>query len=441
MKIIDIINGYWAITPVKLEEIKRIYATHLRGEKIDIAAVEAATGKKLDNSMNGSYTVDNVAVIPIQGVIAKKMNLFSQISGGCSTQVIASDFQAAINDPNIKGIVLHIDSPGGTVDGTKALSDIIAAARGTKPVIACADGMMCSAAYWAGSAADSIYLADLTTDVGSIGVVASHMDISGAEEKAGIKTTEITAGKYKRAVSQYQPLSEEGRALIQADLDQIYELFVDAVAANRGRSVEDVLNNMSDGRVFLGQKAVEAGLVDGVATLAECIQQVKDLAQTKTTAGWSRAGAAQSETKKEITIMNIEQLKAEHPELVEAIAAEATAGHAEALEAARAEGAAAEMQRIQDVRAQSLPGHEALIEQLAFDGKSSAADAALAIVNAEKAARETALTDLDASAPPVVPSVDADPADAQKTMKRADFNKLPLSEQRAAVKSGTKIVE
>lgn len=440
MRLIDIINGPWAIRPQMLEEIQRIYASHLhRAEKIDISAIEAATGKTLNSTRANVQVTDGVAVIPVHGVIGKRMNLMTQISGGASTDQVASDYLSALNDPAVKGIVLHIDSPGGTVDGTMQLADILRANRGAKPTMACADGMMCSAAYWIGSAVDKITMADLTTDVGSIGVVASHMDISAWEEKQGIKTTEVTAGRYKRAISQYQPLSDEGRAMLQADVDQIYRLFVESVADNRGCSVEDVLLNMADGRVFLGQKAIEAGLVDSVATLAETIQQVRDLARTTITKPISRASAAQA-TETEIKPMTIDQLKAECPELVEAITAEATAGHAEALAAARAEGAAAEIQRINAVRACSIPGHEALVEQLAFDGKSTASDAALAIVEAEKAQRTAAATAADLEAPKAVPAVDSDDAASAKTMKRSDFNALNETDRRAALAAGTKIV-
>ena len=442
MRIIDIINGPWAITPTMLQEIQRIYASHLhRAEKIDISAIEAATGKKLDNSQNGSYVTDGVAVIPLCGVVGKKMNLFTQISGGVSTEAVGNDFLAALNDPAVKGIVLHIDSPGGTVDGTKQLADLISANKGCKPVVACADGMMCSAAYWIGSAADSINMADLTTDVGSIGVVASHMDISAWEEKQGIKTTEITAGKYKRVISQYAPLSAEGAALIQGEVNQIYALFVDAVATNRGVTVEDVISTMAEGRVFLGAKALEAGLVDSVATLAETIQQVRGMAATTTTAGWKRASAARTENQsKENTTMTLEELKTNHPETVQAIVAEATAGHAEALVAAKAEGAAAENQRIKDVRAQSLPGHEALVEQMAFDGVSTGADAALAIVNAEKSLRQSAASALDIDAPPVVPSISGDD-DTKTSMTRAAFAALTPQDQAAFARNGGHITD
>lgn len=438
MRLIDIINGAWAIRPAALEEIQRIYATHLRGEKIDVAKVEAAIGKKLENSRNGSYVSDGVAVIPLVGVVAKRMNLMSEISGGVSTELVARDFEAAMTDPAVKGVVLSIDSPGGTVYGTKQLADLMASYRGTKPVIACADGMMCSAAYWIGSAADSINIADLTTDVGSIGVVASHVDISGWEEQRGIRTTEITAGRYKGAISQYQPLSDEGRAMLQADVDQIYQLFVESVAENRGRTVDDVLSNMAEGRVFLGRKAIEAGLVDGVATLAETINQVRELAGTSTTSGWRRAGAAAPNKE---TTMNLEQLKAEHPELVEAIAAETLQGQDEAVAAARAEGAEGERQRIADVRAQLIPGHEALIEQLAVDGKTTGPEAAVAVLNAERGLRSQTAEQLAASANPPVPAVDSGGGAAQNVLKRKDFEALDPTARRAFLTSGGKITD
>jgi capsid assembly protease len=440
MRIIDIVNGPWAITPTMLQEIQRIYSSHLhRSEKIDLSAIEAATGKKLDNSLNGSYVTDGVAVIPMFGVIGKRMNLLTQISGGVSTEVIGNDFLSALNDPAVKGIVLHIDSPGGTVDGTQQLADLIAANRGAKPVVACADGMMCSAAYWIGSAADSINMADLTTDVGSIGVVASHMDISQWEEKQGVKTTEITAGRYKRAVSQYQPLSTEGAAMIQEEVDQIYGIFVEGVAANRGVTAEDVIANMADGRCFLGAKALEAGLVDSVATLAETIQQVRSMTAATTT-GWKRASAARTGEEKELTVMNLETLKTDHPTLVEAIRAEAQTDMAAAVSAAHTAGAAAERERIVSVRAQAIPGHEALVEQLAFDGQTTGPMAAVAIINAEKGLRKTAVQALDAEAPPAVPAVEDDGGTA-KSMKRAAFNALSPADQRAAMSAGTKIVD
>lgn len=274
MRLIDIVNGPWAITPAMLEEIQGIYATHLRGEKINIPDVEATIGRKLDNSHEGFEVQDGVAIIPVQGVISKRMNLFTRISGGVSTQLLQRDIAEALDDPKVKAIILDADSPGGSVDGTAEVSEYIYKSRGKKPIVTHTDGTIASAMYWIASATDSIYISGNTNAVGSIGVVAAHRDYSEAEKRSGIKTTEITAGKYKRISSQYEPLTAEGRADIQAKVDYLYSAFVDTVARNRGTSVEQVLENMADGQVFIGTQAVDNGLVDGVSTLDDLIDEL-----------------------------------------------------------------------------------------------------------------------------------------------------------------------
>lgn len=275
MNVLNVLNSPWAILPERLLEIQAIYGAHLRGERIDIAAIEAKLGKSLNNNKSLGYSIiDGVAVIPIDGVISKRMNMFSQISGGVSTQLLQGDFAAALSDPLAHSILLLVDSPGGSIDGLQQAADDIRAARGVKPVYAFADGMMTSAAYWIGSAAEKVFSASDTTAIGSIGVIAKHTDFSKAQEKDGIKVTDIYAGKYKALGSSNAPLSDEGRATIQAQVDHAYSVFVDAVAKNRGVSTRTVLDKMADGRVFLGKQAVEAGLVDGIASMPEVLMQL-----------------------------------------------------------------------------------------------------------------------------------------------------------------------
>lgn len=376
MKLLDIVTGPWAIQPEKLLEIQAIYATHLRGEKIDIEAVEKRLGRPLNNEPKGYEIRDGVAVLPVYGVLAKRMNLFSSISGGASYEMVAKDFAQAMNDPAVEAIVLVVDSPGGAIDGVQKLGDAIFSARGVKPVGAIADGMMASAAYWIGAQADVVVAASDTTMIGSIGVVSAHRDISAAEEKAGVKTTEITAGKYKRIASEFAALSDEGRAEIQERVDYLYEIFVGAVAKARGVGVDVVLENMADGRVFIGQQAVKAGLVDGVSTLDELIANLKQ-----------RAAGVASQIN-EGAQMDLETLKAEYPDLVLAIAADA---------------AAAERSRIADVEAQALPGHDALVAQIKADGKTTGPEAAAAILAAEKQKLAGMAAQLAADAPAPVP--------------------------------------
>jgi signal peptide peptidase SppA len=267
MKLLDILTAPWAIIPEKLIEIQNIYFTHLRGEKIDIKAIEAQIGKPLNNKKKTYQILEGVAVISVEGVLAKRANLFMDISGGTSMQLLERDINAAMEDPDVKSLLFYIDSPGGTVDGTQELANHIHSLRGRKPMISYAESLMGSAAYWIGSAADEIVMSGDTTQIGSIGVVATHIDVSKAEERMGYKTTEIVAGKFKRIASQYAPLSEEGKATIQDIVDHVYSIFVRDVANNRGVNEEKVLSDMADGRIFLGQKAIKAGLVDRMETL------------------------------------------------------------------------------------------------------------------------------------------------------------------------------
>ena len=418
MKLLDVLTAPWAIEPAKLLEIQAIYATHLRGDKIDIGAVEAKLGRPLANEPKAYEIQDGVAIISIEGVIAKRANLFSQISGGVSTDLVGRDLKDALADPAVHSIILSIDSPGGTVDGTISLANVVASA--TKPVLALASGTMASAAYWIGSAANSVYITDATTIVGSIGVVATHTDVSKAEAARGVKTTEIFAGQYKRIASNYAPLSKEGRQTMQDQVDYTYSLFVSAVAKQRGVSEDKVLTDMADGRIFIGQQAIDAGLVDGVSTLDALVQQLNANRASGTTgyrashnyaqdSRHPRAGAAQQPNQPGAAMpITREQLAAEAPDVLAAV---------------QQEGASAERSRIQSIEAQAIPGHEALIATLKFDGKSTAGDAAMALLAAEKTTRSAQAAALAKDAPAPLALVPANAVEGStKPTSRADLD-------------------
>ncbi len=394
MRLIDIINGPWAITPEMLMEIESIYTTHLRGDKIDIKAVSARIGAPLERKAQGYSIINSTAIIAVDGVIAKKMNLFSEISGGASTQLIARDFSAAKADKEVKNILLHIDSPGGTVDGTEELANLIYESRGDKRIIAYSDGMIASAAYWIAAAADEIYVSGDTAQVGSIGVVATHIDVSKAEEKIGRKTTEITAGKYKRLASRYEPLTQAGREDIQDRVDYLYSIFVNEVAKFRGVSPEKVLEDMADGRIFFGRQSVQAGLINGIEGFDALIEELAGDAKS--------SGVSFFENKKNVAlagdvnanegeeIMTEKELKEKFPAVHAAIfeqgqTAGVEAGIAEGRKLGITEGSEAERARIKAVQDAHLPGHEKLIASLMFDGKTTAGEAALKVMAAEKA--------------------------------------------------------
>lgn len=418
MTIFDVLTAPWAIEPNKLIELHAIYNAHASGSQIDIEAVEKRLGRPLANEQRDYEIKDGVAVLNINGVIAKKMNMFSQISGGASSQFAISAINAAIRDDAVHSILLCFDSPGGTVDGTELFANAIKAARAHKPIVSLGSGTMASAAYWSGSAAQSVYIVDGTTAVGSIGVVVAHKDVSGSETARGIKTTELSAGKYKRIASQFGPLSEEGRQSIQDQLDYMYSLFVGAVADHRGVTPDAVVADMADGRIFTGQQAVDAGLVDGIMTFDSMIDKLnadRKSSSPRIVVPGRPAAATIPSPNKGKPMSSIEEIKASHPEVASAIRAEGVA-----------EGATAERERIQAVEDQLIMGHEALITAMKFDGKSTGGDAAMAVLAAERMGRDAHAKASEAEAPkpvsqapaPAVPAADA----ADQELSREQLN-------------------
>lgn len=378
MNLIDIMTDAWAIDQAKLNEITSIYDAHIKNEKIDLEAVEARIGKKMGVHEQGYYVIDGVAVIPVVGVIAKRANMFSNISGGASTELIKRDFDMAMDDEGVDSILFDIESPGGAVNGTQELAMEIFKERGDKPIVAYANGLMASAAYWFGSAADKIY-GSATSNVGSIGVVAQHIDESKADKKRGIKRTEVFAGKYKRIASGVEGLSEEGKADMQGKVDYLYSIFVKDIASFRNADESTVINNMAEGRVFIGQQAVDAGLMDGIDSIENVIERMA-------------SGDLSNKKSEEIMMSKNEELTQEalaasHPELVAEI---------------RAEGAKVELDRVKAVAAVLLPGHESIIESAMFDGKTTGAEAAIAVIKAQSEKGRSVLDAMKADAQTLV---------------------------------------
>lgn len=154
----------WAITE---EKLRTIYDVASRDTNLE--AVEKALGRQLENSYDVTVR-DGVARIPIHGVISRKANFFIRVSGGVSTELLARDITAAVNDPYIKAIILDFDSPGGEASGVNELAKMIRSYRGTKPIVAYGSGTVASAAYWLACSTDKIVV-DETALVGSVGVL------------------------------------------------------------------------------------------------------------------------------------------------------------------------------------------------------------------------------------------------------------------------------
>lgn len=245
----------WAILPAALAEFRR------RIEAGEQSA--AAPGRPAGRS-------GNVAVLGLHGPITQRASFFQFFFGGTSVEGFSDQFRQAVNDETVGAVVIDVDSPGGTVSGVDELSAEIQRARGSKPIVAVANTLAASAAYWIASAADKLVVTP-TGEVGSIGVVAVHQDESRWLDAEGITTTLIAAGKFKTEGNPFQPLTEEAREAIQSRVNDYYTMFTRAVARNRGASVEAVRNGYGEGRVVGAKRAVELGMADEVGTLRETI--------------------------------------------------------------------------------------------------------------------------------------------------------------------------
>jgi len=267
-KIVDgILGTAWAILPEKLNEILAFINVRLEGCIYSEEEVAEKVGRVATKAKN---IKGNIAILPIQGVISQKMGSLHHISGGTSTEEFGAWFDAAVADPSIGAIVFDVNSAGGNVYGVPELAAKIRAASGRKPVIAVANAMMASAAYWISSAADEIVVTP-SGEAGSIGVLAVHTDTSVAEEKAGIKTTVLKAGKYKALGHPHEPLSDEAANQLQTRVDEYYDMFVGDVSVGRGYTKKEVMAGFGQGKMVGADEAVENGLADRVATMQQVI--------------------------------------------------------------------------------------------------------------------------------------------------------------------------
>lgn len=182
-------------------------------------------------------------------------------------------FRVALADDSVGGIVIDVDSPGGSVYGIAELADEIYRARGRKPIAAVANSLAASGAYWIGSAAREFYVTP-GGEVGGIGVAAAHQDFSKALSKAGVETTLISAGKYKTEGNPFQPLGADGRAIVQKRLDGYYRAFVEAVVRHRAVPESSVCDGMGQGRLLDAERAKLENMVDGIATLDDVVRML-----------------------------------------------------------------------------------------------------------------------------------------------------------------------
>ncbi len=262
----------WAVTPTHRHVIAQILARRLAGEDVDPAVLQAAAASRaaLPQAKRGG----GLALIPIHGTIAPRINLLSEMSGGATFEQLEGDLATAVADPTVQTIILDVNSPGGNVAGATEFARAVLKARAQKPIVAVAHHLMASAAYWVGACATEI-VASPSAEVGSIGVFALYEDISAALEEMGVKRTVISAGRFKAEGVAEGPLTDEMREHLQSRVDLYYTRFVTDVAAGRGIKVDQVKRAFGEGRTLNADAALSAGMVTRIGTLADTIARLQ----------------------------------------------------------------------------------------------------------------------------------------------------------------------
>ncbi len=262
-----VLSSAWAILPGKLAVILDLITFRAAGGTLSAEEVQERIGAA---GRPQPRTAGQVQIIPIMGTIVPRGNLLAESSGAVSAERLAAQFRQAMVDPAIGAVVFDIDSPGGAVQGIPELAAEIYRARGSKPILAVANTLSASAAYWLAVQADEVY-ASPSGEVGSIGVLAVHENLAGLMEKPGVQTTLLTADISPRKAEghPFGPLDDEARAYLQSRVDEYGTMFVGDVAKGRGVSVADVREHFGQGRVMGAKAAKAAKLMDGMATLSE----------------------------------------------------------------------------------------------------------------------------------------------------------------------------
>lgn len=222
----------------------------------------------------------DVGVIDITGTLYTAAPDWAKaIFGVTDYPQISEALVQAAKDPDIGSILLNVNSPGGAVSGVTAVAELVQRIDSqVKPVHAYTGNRMASAAYWIGSGAREVSAGDVA-EVGSVGVITMHTDVTKLEEKEGLTTTVLRSGTYKALANPHEALSPLARSDIQGKLDYTYQMFMGHVADARGMSYAEADSSIGQGRTFLGKQALNAGAIDAVRTAEQALTAAQEVAR------------------------------------------------------------------------------------------------------------------------------------------------------------------
>jgi signal peptide peptidase SppA len=261
----------WLLTPSMHKTLCDIVTAHVINPQQQHALASAMP----QNPSPRQFAVrgDQVAIIPVDGVIGRKFSSSLYSSGVTSVDVLARLVDMAAADEEVNAILMVYDSPGGTVQGVAECGNAITRARASKPVLAYADGQMCSAAYWLASQSSTIYAWDESA-IGSIGVYSAFLDRSREMEMAGIKPVIFKSGDHKAMGFPGTSLTDKEREMIQARVDEIGAKFRATVNSGRARAIAD---DVMQGQSFTAAESLANGLIDTVSDFGTALSDAGKL--------------------------------------------------------------------------------------------------------------------------------------------------------------------
>ena len=289
----------WALMPERLSAVTAVIARWSGDTRASDEVMHSVAADRNARDARRQASVSNsgggIAVLPLYGIVTQRGNMVDDVSGPgtASTQQFSNLLRAALQDETVSQILIDIDSPGGSVYGVAELADEIVSARAQKPVVAIANSLAASAAYWIGCSASEFYVTP-GGEVGSIGVWQAHQDYSKAMDEAGVKTTLISAGKFKVEGNPYAPLDEEAQGFMQSRVDDYYAAFTKAVAKGRGVPISQVRDGMGQGRVLGADAALASSMVDGIATFEDVVKKMRRDARAQIKPNASRLNQARN---------------------------------------------------------------------------------------------------------------------------------------------------
>ncbi len=394
--------GLWA---VRQDVLQQSFAQVAALRDLDKGVINGRRGAKLSNEVFSFATrVGSTAIVPVLGPIMSRQNFFFW-----SYDEIIRDVELAVADETIERIMLDIDSPGGMVAGCDDCATALRVAGLEKPLSAHTGGLMASAAYWLASAASEI-VASRSATIGSIGAIIRYIDIEGIIKKAGGRVIEVVAEQ--SPMKALDPESKAGQAELQALVDGAAELFIDAVAENRGENSDFIQRRYGAGLVFKAGEAKSRTMIDQLAGFDEYLA---DLAARESNAieGPNSATAPEAEeSKMNYAELTLAGLREHRPDLLNEaegaarapIAAErdaamaerdgAAADHAAAITAATEAGQTGERERIAAIiAAGDKTGQDAIVAKC-IEAGTSVADATAQILAAVKTDANSPLAQL-----------------------------------------------